>query len=787
MIRLVLREIRANFGRWFAILAIIALGTGFLAGLMQTAPAMLQTMREYVRESRLYDWRAVMPDGFDGALLDEASSVRGVRAAEGAVGDEVLRAHSITERVNLLTLHAGRLPERAGECVADSKAFTADALGTTVRLSAKNSGETREKFAFDEYTIVGIAASPIYINYERGNSTEGSGTVRAFLYLPREGFHMERDTELYLTLDTEAEAYTDAYDRILRLTQRRLLRFAEESFSSGETENAYVVNRKGNVGYSSFESDAGIVEGIARVFPLFFFLVAALVCVTTMTRMVIEQRTQIGVLRALGFGTGKIAGIYLLYSGSAALLGCILGFLSGSLAIPRVIWQAYNIMYQQGALRYRPDWRLGAELTAGFLTLSCSATYLVFHREDREMPAQLLRPRQQKAGRRSLLERLPALGRHIGLSGKATLRNLLRDYGRLLMTVTGIAGCTALLLAAYGIKDSIGGIVSAQFDEVVRYDYLVAFSGEPDAEALRDFAEGPGHDLSQWQLLYQGNMDIVDGDVSKSAIVVASPEGTLDALVDLHRGGEKITYPQSGEAVIGVKVAEVFGLSAGDALTLRSADGEYLELTVSGVFDNYFYHYVVLSADTFTDQWGELPEMRMMFARAAEGADIHRTAAELLGCDGVLSVVVSEDTAARVDNMMTALNYIVYLVIVCSGALAFIVVYNMTDMNIIERIREIATVKVLGFTPHETAAYVFRENIVLTAFGVLAGLPLGKLLHAFVIHQINVDMIHFELRILPESYFYAVALTFFFVAVVDGFMYLRLERIRMAEALKSIE
>lgn len=798
MVRLVLREIRTNFARWLAILAIIALGSGFLAGLMQTAPAMLHTMREYVRDSVLYDWRVVMPDGFDGALVDEVSSVRGVRAAEAAVqadalfdsvlgDDEVLRVHSVTERTNLLTLHAGRLPERADECVADSKAFTAEALGTTVRLSSKNGDATGEKFAFDEYTIVGIAASPIYINYERGSSTEGSGTVRAFLFIPRDGFRTELCNDIFIALDTEAEPYSDAYDRILRLTQRRLLRFAEENFSAGDMENAYVVNRKSNVGYVSFESDAGIVEGIARVFPLFFFLVAALVCVTTMTRMVIEQRTQIGVLRALGFGTGKIVGLYLLYAGSAAILGCISGFLLGSLAIPRVIWQAYNIMYQQGTLRYRLDWLLGAELTAGFLALSCLATYLVFRREDREMPAQLLRPRPPKTGRRSLLERLPALSKRLSVSGKATLRNLLRDYGRLLMTVTGIAGCTALLLAAYGIKDSVSGIVSAQFDEVVLYDYLTVFSGEPDEGSLRSFADGPGQSLSQWQLLYQGNMDIIDGDVSKSAIVVAAPEGTLDGLVDLHHGGEKIPYPKTGEAVIGAKVAEVFGLSAGDALTLRSADGEYLELTVSGVFDNYFYHYIVLSMDSFTDQWGALPEKRMMFARASEDADIHRTAAELLGFDGVLSVVVSEDTAARVDQMMSALNYIVYLVIVCSGALAFIVVYNMTDMNIVERIGEIATVKVLGFTPRETAAYVFRENIVLTVFGTLAGLPLGRLLHAFVIHQINVDMIHFDLRILPASYFFSIALTFLFVAVVDGLMQLRLERIHMAEALKSSE
>ncbi len=794
MVRLVLREIRTNLGRWLAIMTIIALGSGFLAGLMQTAPAMLGTMREYISSSALYDWWVFLPEGFDETLVETASGVRGVRAAEAAThadalfhsaigDDEVMRAHSVTKRLNRLALRAGRMPERPDECVADSKLFEAKDLGTAVRLSDKNDAETMDRFNGDTFTIVGIAASPAYINYERGSSTVGSGSVRAFLYLPCESFRTDCYHDLYLSLDTEAQPYTDSYDRILRLTQRRLTRFAEENFSPAEMEDAYVLSRRQNVGYASFESDAGIVEGVARVFPAFFFLVAALVCVTTMTRMVGEQRMQIGVLRAMGFGTGRIVGNYLLYAGSAAILGCLLGFFLGTWTIPRVIWAVYDIMYQKGPLHFRPDLPLGALLTAAFTAVSCLATYLVFRREDRDMPAQLLRPRPPKSGRHILLERLPGLS----VSGRATARSLLQNGGRALMTVTGVAGCTALLLAAYGIRDSISGIVGAQFGEVVLYDYMITFASEPDADALRAFDEGPGRSLDAWQLLYQGSMELEEEETLKSVIVVASPEGSLDGLVDLHSGSGRLSYPGSGEALICARAAETFGLGPGDSITLRSADGAYLELTVSGVFDNYFYSYVAISTDSFLDQWGEMPELRTVFARRAEGADVHRTAAELLGHEGVLSVVVSDDTASRVDVMMQALKYIVWLVIACSGALAFIVVYNMTDINIVERIREIATVKVLGFYPRETAGYVFRENVALAALGALAGLPLGKLLHAFVIGRIDVDLVHFELRILPLSYLSSVVLTFLFVAIVDLFMYFRLERIHMAEALKSME
>ena len=800
MIRLIFRDIRSSLGRWIAIFAIIALGTGFLAGLLQTCPAMLHTISEYVRETKLYDWRVVLPDGFDGpALTAQAEGVRSVRAVEAAaetdalltssIGpDEPFRVHSVTDSVNLLTVRAGRLPSAPNECFADSTDFSEADLGTTVYVSAKNDDATRAAFAYDSYTVVGVGTSPLYINYERGATTVGNGNIRAFLYIPRDGFSAETpDTDLFIALETDAPVYSESYDRILRLTQRRLMRFAEERLTPEEAQRAYLLSRNNNVGFASFQSDAEIVAGIARVFPVFFFLVAALVCVTTMTRMVDEQRTQIGVMRALGFGPGPITGLYLAYSGSAACLGCVAGFFLGTATIPHMIWQAYNIMYEQGKLLIRPDLGLGALLTVAFLAVSCLATALTVSREVRSTPAQLLRPRPPKAGRQLLIERIPALRGKLDLLWTVSLRNLLRDRGRLLMTVIGVAGCTALLLAAYGIRDSVGGIVGAQFGEVALYDYLVVLDGEPDDAALSAFDAGPGRQLSDRQLMYQGNMDLDDGETVKNVIVAAAAPGELDGYIDFHSGGRSLEFPERGEALICPKLAETFRLGVGDSFTLRAPDGRRLELIVADVFDNYFFNYIAIDIETFREQWGELPEQRTLLANAAPGADIHLTAAALLDFDRVLSVVVSEDTAGRVAQMMQALDYIVILVIFCSGALAFIVLYNLTNINIIERLREIATVKVLGFRGRETAAYVFRENILLSALGALLGLPLGRVLHRFVMSQIRVDLIHFELRIAPISYLWSLLFTFVFVAAVDLFMYFRLDRIHMAEALKSNE
>lgn len=798
MIRLVFRDIRSSFGRWIAIFAIIALGTGFLAGLLQTCPAMLNTISEYVRESAMYDWLVVLPDGVDPELTAQADGVRGVRAVESAMevdaltdsvlsADEVLRIHSVTDTLNLLTVHAGRLPEAPDECFADGKLFSASDIGTVIRISDKNDPGTRAKFAYDAYTIVGVGSSPIYINYERGTTSVGSGTVRAFVFLPRDGFSdSSRDTDLFLSLETDAPVYSEAYDRILRLTQRRLVRFAQEQFGDG-AQSAYLLSRNNNAGYASFENDAEIVAGIARVFPVFFFLVAALVCVTTMTRMVNEQRTQIGILRAIGFDTGGILGVYLLYSGSAALLGCIAGFFLGTVTVPRVIWLVYSIMYQQGALLLRPDFGAGALLTLGFLAVSCLATALSVYRELQSPPAALLRPRPPKAGRRLPVERASAPRSRRDILWTVTLRNILHARGRLLMTVVGVAGCTALLIAAHGIRDSVAGVVGAQFDEVALYDYLAVFREEPDAEALRRFEAGPGRSLDRWRLLYQGNMDLDDGETVRDVILVAVEEGALDGLVDVHADGTHVPMPEPGEALICPKLAEVFRLRVGDVFALRAEDGRRLELTVAGVADNYFYNYVFITPDTLTEQWGALPPQRTLYASAAPGADLHKTAAEILDFPGVVTVLVNADIAARLDSMMSSLGYIVLLVIAFSGALAFVVLYNLTNINIIERVREIATVKVLGFYARETAAYVFRENLLLSALGALLGLPLGRVLHRFVMDQIRVDLIYFEPRIAPESYLWSLLFTFAFVAIVDVFMYFRLERIHMAEALKSNE
>lgn len=814
MLKLALRDIKAGFGRWMSIFIITALGMGFMVGLSECQPSMLRSYGEYLEKTALFDWRAISNVGFDENGAEEIASVRGIRACEGAIqldalcigdggSDEVMRFHSLTENVNRVHLLYGRMPASPDECLADSKRYGEADLGSKVRISESNEPERLDNFLRREYTVVGVCESPIYIHWERGNTSLGSGTVRNFIFIPREGFKLERFTELYIKLETEAEIYSESYDRILRITERRFRDYADtmlrEKFdeyvaSGGEVPEGvdgpelYLMSRKQNLGYAGFENDTGIVTGVAKVFPVFFFLVAALVAITTVTRLVEEQRTELGILMATGYSGAAIALRFLIYTALASLGGCITGFIAGSAAVPWIIWKVYSMVYKFGELRYSVDWTLGGAVTAVYVLMSCAASLWAVRSSLLAAPAELLLPKPPKSGKRVALERAAWLWNRLDPSKRASVRNLSLYKQRLFMMVLGISGCVALMVAGGGISDTIRGIAGEQFEKVSLYQYVITLTKPVDDSIIAELKAAAGGGLMLCEPVYEGAMEIEVGETVKSVTVVAAErEDSLDGLVDFHSGSRKLMSPKKGEALICTKLAESLSISVGDSITVFDGDRNSLTVRVSGVFDNYFYNYIFISASTLKDQWGEAPEMKTIYAREAPGTDIHAAAAKLLDCGGVLTVTVSDDVRGRVDSMLRSMDYIVWFTIICSAALSFTVLYNLTNINILERIREIATVKVLGFRKNETNAFVFAENLALTALGTLFGLPLGTVLHSTVIDKINIDLIHFDLYIAPKSYISAVFFTFLFVIAVDAFMALRLEKIHMAEALKSKE
>lgn len=558
-----------------------------------------------------------------------------------------------------------------------------------------------------------------------------------------------------------------------------------------EMEDAeyYLLGRNTNVGYVCFESDSGIVEGIADVFPVFFFLVAALVCITTMNRMVEEQRTQIGVLKALGYSRYTIMGKYMIYSGSAAMIGCIIGFLGGCYIFPNVIWKVYGIMYSVGGSGYILD--LPLALISIIVSLLCSigTTWLSCKTMLGSVAAQLIRPKAPRNGKRILLERITFIWKHLKFLHKVSIRNIFRYKKRFFMMVIGISGCMALVLTGLGIHDSIADVVSEQYDNIQTYDISVTLREAPD-QAMRDAFQEEMEPVLEESVYYMTTtVDVTyQGRMKSINLIVPQDEQALSGFLHLFdEDGNEIPYPGGNEAVLSQKMAKKLKIRVGDTVTFRDSDMNEFTVTVTGICSNYVYNYIYISQDTYIGQKGKAPEYKSMWCNIREQADAHEAGTLIMENDNVASVSITADMVDRIDAMMSSLNYVIVLVIGCAAALAFIVLYNLTNINITERIREIATIKVLGFYPGETASYVFRENLVLTGIGAVVGIPLGVWLHRFVMDKIDIDAVSFQIKILPVSYIGGILLTFVFAMVVNAVMYFKLQKINMAESLKSIE
>lgn len=565
---------------------------------------------------------------------------------------------------------------------------------------------------------------------------------------------------------------------------------AQSKIDEIEKPETYVLDRNTNVGYVCLKNDSGVVKGIANVFPVFFFLVAALICMTTMNRMVEEQRTQIGVLKALGFSEGKIMGKYLFYSGSAAISGTLIGYVLGIHFFPLVIITAYGIVYKMGGIYYVSDLPLALVSLTVAVLCSVGTTWLSCHKELKEVAADLMRPKAPKAGKRVFLEHVPFIWKRLKFLQKVSVRNIVRYKKRFFMMVIGISGCTALLMMGFGVRDSVVAVADQQYEEIQLYDIGVTLKagkmpGEADLKSLDSALE---KENAAGMYAMEKTIDLVTDKGTKSIHMVAveNPDEVGD-FISLHtKKQEPIAYPKEGEAVLSKKVAETYAVKKGDTILLRDSDNNEMHLKVTGICENHIYNYVYIAPESYEKQIGDVV-FKNVYVRLPDASDIHEVSAVLMKADGVTAVTVNSDMLSRISQMMSCMNYIVIIIIICAGALAFIVLYNLNNINITERVREIATIKVLGFYPKETASYVFRENMVLTAIGCGLGLILGKWFHRFVMGEIQIDMVSFNVQINAVSYLFSVLLTMGFAWIVNCMMTGKLERINMAESLKSID
>jgi putative ABC transport system permease protein len=556
----------------------------------------------------------------------------------------------------------------------------------------------------------------------------------------------------------------------------------------------FVYTRAANPGYSGFGDDARRIGAVARVFPFFFFLVAALVCLTTMTRMVEEERMQIGTLKALGYSSFAIAAKYLLYALLASLIGAVIGLFTGFWIFPATIMRAYGIMYQIPEFVTPPH--LDKGILSVFLALGTTVTAALAAslNELRAVPAVLMQPRAPRPGKRIFLEYVQPIWRRLSFSQKLAARNVFRYKQRLLMTVIGIAGCTALLLTGFGLKDSINAIVGKQFDEIFLYDgQLMINTDKAGAEQEMEQMLSVHPDLSSYLKVLHESVTIIEDNASMTHaanLVIPEDADRIGDYYSLHErlsGNDLSLY--LGGAIISEKLAGLLNLRPGDTLTFTDSENRTYSVPVSGIMENYLTHYIFMSAEAFDRITFRTPPYNgaVFNLKDARTFDQKSFQEGLLANETILGSFFTGNLAEEFSKTIGSLNLVVLVLIISAGALAFVVLYNLISINITERIREIATIKVLGFRDLEVSAYVFRENVVLTVLGTLAGLLTGVFLHRYVMDTMEIDTIMFGKAIHWSSYLLSVLLTMVFSVLVNAVMHGRLRRIKMVESLKSVE
>lgn len=592
--------------------------------------------------------------------------------------------------------------------------------------------------------------------------------------------------------EKSADARQKIADGKTKLNRGKLqLADAEKMLEKLSPAEWYLYTRKElALGVGEFGDDAARIDNISTIFPVFFLAVAALVCLTTMARMVEEQRTEIGTLKALGYTDREIQKKYLIYSLSATVLGSGLGLAVGFKLFPTVIYDAYCIMYDLPPVEAPFHWGVAAicvVVALGCVTLvTCNVCRGVLS----EMPANIMRPKAPPAGQRVLLEKVPFIWRRLSFSHKVTVRNLFRYKKRVLMTIVGIAGCAALVLTGYGLKDAINDIVQNQFQKVFRYDLLAGYSAEDEAEeqALFDQLESDP-DIKEWMPQYRAAITAVDERHSYEVNLTVSQDYTrLTDFISLQeRVSRRVLTPEKEGAIITEKLATMLGLRAGDTLTLRDGDNRTYELAIAGVSENYASHFVYISAEYYEEVFGKAPEYNSVIIRLADRDDWAAASEKLLAGGTVQMISSDAELVDQYKNVTDNLGYVVAVLIVSAGLLAFVVQYNLSNINITERTREIATLKVLGFYDGEVSAYIYRESVILTILGTGLGLLLGTALTRFVVATAEVDSIMFGRNIYWPSFLMAALITFLFSFLVNWVMHYRLKKINMVESMKSVD
>lgn len=852
-----LREIRKTFSRFLAILAIVAISIAFFTGIKITCPDMKNTADKYYDDYQLMDFRLVSTMGFNSEDIQnirKLNQIKGVSPSytidailDAKDTSSVVRIHSLVQKefrsgedyTNRPMLIAGRLPEKSGECVIEKNSFSAVKLdiGSPIKLTSGKEGEKLDTLKTDSFTVVGIIKSPLYVSKERGTSNIGTGKIASYIMINELDFDMPVYNTVYLTAKGAdvLKAYSDDYDNQIKSLKSELdklaitraqtrfeeikadankvLREKETEYNKVVTQTAtkladaeskeqvdaiakvqwHILDRNTNTGYVDYGSAADRMNAIAQVFPLIFILVAILICFTAMGRMVDEQRAHIGTVKALGYTKTSIGGKYLLYAALASIIGGIIGVVIGFSFFPSFIFNAFTALYTMPKLVLSFDVPFAILSIGVGIAVTAFSALIVCFEELHISAAALMRPKAPKPGKIILLERIPFIWKRLKFTHKVTARNLFRYKSRFFMTVVGVAGCTALLLVGFGLKDSIGDIGTKQFGDIYTYQMTVNIKDNIKDDELVSINKTIESSINfeDKQLYMSKSINIGYKNAEKDCgLVIPKNKDELPKFISLHERVSKKTVVLNDDGVILTeKLAQKIGASVGDEIFIKINDYENRTVKVTGICENYLNHFMYMSTKLYKTVFKTEPVYNDIYVKLhnIKNNDEDILSKNIISQNGVSAVYSSNEMLSRFKDTIKSINSVVLILIFSAGLLSFIVLYTLTNINIGERMREIATIKVLGFYDKEVSAYVFRENIILTLIGSGLGLILGYYLSMFVIQTAEVDVVMFGRKIHSFSFVLAALMTIVFALFVNFVMFKKIRNINMVEALKTVE
>ena len=814
------KEIINTRKRFLSILLIVLLGVGFFAGIRAVSPDMKKTADMYFDENKMMDIEVISTMGLTDDDVKEIQDLQDVKIVEGMYSKDVLtkvdeeevvlKIHTLSDNINCVKLQQGEMPKNEEECVVEESFLnsTNKKIGDTIILEAKDT-LAGPNLKNKEIKIVGSIRSPLYISRERGSTKLASGKINYYIYVPKSEIASQIYTEMYVIVKgaDKLDTFSDEYEDKIKKVKSDIENVAKERTES-EYEKLkvkpewYVLDRNQNTGYASYSQDSERIANIGKVFPVVFFVIAALISLTSMTRMVEEQRVQIGTLKALGYTKGKIALKYILYAVLATLIGGIIGMLIGFRILPEIIYNMYAMMYSMKDVVL--EFNTGIAITGLGLALICTvgATIIACYKELNLQPASLMRPKSPKAGKRVLLERISWLWSKLKFTQKVTIRNVFRYKKRVSMTIIGILGCTALMVAGFGLRESVSNMIPSQYGEVFLYDMSITLKNEQTSDEIQKYIDevcniktnDKNNDVTDAMAFNMQAVEILNKETKQDIqLIVPKKTDVLSDYIVLENRVSKEKYSLSDNGVvITEKLAKLLGIKQGEKITIKNSNDKQAEVEVKGITRNYLMHYMYISPEYYESIFGEKVKYNTILLK--EQSEVKKSeesenklGKKILENSNISKVTFMSQTKSIFDEVMDNMTFVVWILIISAGLLAFVVLYNLANVNISERIRELATIKVLGFYDKEVYDYVGRETTILTIIGILLGLVAGYFLEMFILKTCELDILMFDTRISIWSYVYSASLTILFTLIVSVVTYFALKKIDMIESLKSVE